>query len=205
MHEQSFTTLEFDKLCSVIQRGAQTEMGRAAVELLRPLDDLNGLRHALQRVAECVELHKRGVRWSFEGLADPNDALSRLHIAGVALDSLAILALARWCETAMGARASIVVERDASPILFEVVARLPSELNSLVARITNKILPSGELDDRASPELARIRHDIARLRSSITRSLESLMRQSPAVASATLGVRSRAGGRLARVRARPTA
>ncbi|MBV9209850.1 MAG: Smr/MutS family protein, partial [Acidobacteria bacterium] len=43
-----------------------------------------------------------------------------------------------------------------------------------------KILPSGELDDRASPELARIRHDITRLRSSITRSLESLMRRSEA-------------------------
>lgn len=180
MHEQSFTTLEFDKLCSLIQRGAQTEMGRAALGALRPLEDLKRLRHALQRVAETVELRKRGVRWSFEGLADPNDALARLQIAAVALDALAILSLARWCETAMAARASILAERDASPNLFEVVAPLPSELNSVVARITNKILPSGELDDRASPELARIRHDIARLRSSITRSLESLMRQSPA-------------------------
>jgi len=47
-----------------------------------------------------------------------------------------------------------------------------------VARVTNKILPSGELDDRASPELARIRHEIAALRSRITRSLEGLMRRS---------------------------
>jgi DNA mismatch repair protein MutS2 len=53
-------------------------------------------------------------------------------------------------------------------------------LNSIAARVTHKILPSGELDDRASPELARIRHDIARLRSNITRSLENLMRQTPA-------------------------
>jgi DNA mismatch repair protein MutS2 len=43
-----------------------------------------------------------------------------------------------------------------------------------------KILPSGELDDRASPELARIRNEIVRLRSHITRSLESLMRRSEA-------------------------
>ncbi|MDQ3917847.1 MAG: Smr/MutS family protein, partial [Acidobacteriota bacterium] len=35
-----------------------------------------------------------------------------------------------------------------------------------------------ELDDRASPELARIRADIVRMRSTITRSLETLMRRS---------------------------
>ncbi|HYO90451.1 MAG TPA: Smr/MutS family protein, partial [Pyrinomonadaceae bacterium] len=55
---------------------------------------------------------------------------------------------------------------------------LPRELNSLAARISNKILPSGELDDRASPELGRIRADINRLRSQITHQLESLMRRS---------------------------
>ncbi|HYY56003.1 MAG TPA: Smr/MutS family protein, partial [Pyrinomonadaceae bacterium] len=54
------------------------------------------------------------------------------------------------------------------------------ELHSLAARVSSKILPSGELDDRASPELARIRHEIARLRSSITRFLEGLMRRSEA-------------------------
>ena len=180
MNEQAFTTLEFDQLRALVQRGAHTSMGRAAVETLKPMDDLKGLEHALRLVAECVELRKRGVRWSFEGLADPSEALSRLQISGVALDALALLELARWCNMAMSARASILAERDTSPTLFDTVARLPPELNSVVARITNKILPSGELDDRASPELARIRHDIARLRSNITRSLENLMRQSPA-------------------------
>src|SRR5205823_11229939 len=36
----------------------------------------------------------------------------------------------------------------------------------------------GELTDRASPELARVRHEIGRLRSNITRALENLMRRS---------------------------
>ena len=180
MHEQAFITLEFDQLRALLRRGAQTSMGRAAVDGLKPLDDVKGLRLALQRVAGCVGLRKRGVRWSFEALADPAEALSRLQIAGVALDSLSILALAGWSQAAMNARASILAERDTGATIFEVVAGLPSELNSVVARITNKILPSGELDDRASPELGRIRHDITRLRTSITRSLESLMRQTPA-------------------------
>src|SRR2546423_9315894 len=78
----------------------------------------------------------------------------------------------------MPTRAAILAEGEAAPILGEELATLPAELHSLVARIRNKILPSGELDDRASPELARIRHEISRLRSHITRSLENLMRRS---------------------------
>src|SRR5687768_17861065 len=101
MHDQSFTTLEFDKLCSLIQLSAQTEMGRIGLGSLKPHDDLNALSHALQRVGETLELRKRGVRWSFEGLLDPNDSLARLHIAGVALDALSILSLARWRDHAM--------------------------------------------------------------------------------------------------------
>jgi DNA mismatch repair protein MutS2 len=69
-------------------------------------------------------------------------------------------------------------ERDAAPTLWELVELLPRELMSLSARISNKILPSGELDDRASPELGRIRSDINRLRSQITHQLEVLMRRS---------------------------
>ncbi|MEP6707420.1 MAG: Smr/MutS family protein [Pyrinomonadaceae bacterium] len=180
MNQQAFKTLEFDQLRELVQRGAQTSMGFATVGALEPMEDLKGLHHALVVMAECVELRKRGVRWSFEGLDDPSEALSRLQISGVALDALALLELVRWCDMAMNARASLLAERDAGPNLFDAVARLPPELNSVVARITNKVLPSGELDDRASPELARIRHDIARLRSNITRSLENLMRQSPA-------------------------
>jgi DNA mismatch repair protein MutS2 len=63
-------------------------------------------------------------------------------------------------------------------VLWQLVENLPRDLNTLVTRVNNKILPSGELDDRASPELASIRHEITVLRSRITRSLEGLMRRS---------------------------
>ncbi len=63
-------------------------------------------------------------------------------------------------------------------VLWQLVENLPRDLNTLIARVTNKILPTGELDDRASPELARVRHEISALRSRITRSLENLMRKS---------------------------
>ncbi|MGI8919781.1 MAG: endonuclease MutS2 [Pyrinomonadaceae bacterium] len=178
MNEQAFQILEFDKLRELLRRGAQTPMGGEQLAALAPIGDLAQLKGELAAAAECAQLRKRGVKWSFADLTDPAEALARLRVAGTALDPITILDLSRLASQALSARASIMAERDESPVLSEIVANLPRELNSLVARIANKILPSGEVDDRASPELARVRHEIARLRSSITRSLESLMRRS---------------------------
>lgn len=180
MHEQAFNTLEYPSLLRVLRRGAQTPMGRALVDALKPFDDLTELRHSLRAVAEAVELRQRGLVWSFSEMADPSDALALLNIEGATLEPLSMLELARLCEQALAARAVILTEREATPTLWEIVESLPRGLHSLTARVTGKILPGGELDDRASPELARIRREITRLRSSITRSLENLMRRSEA-------------------------
>jgi DNA mismatch repair protein MutS2 len=179
MNEQAFTTLEYGGLRELLRRGAQTEMGRARVDGLLPFDDLGELRRALRALSECIELRqRRGASWYFTELADPREALAILRIEGSTLEPLTILELGRLCEQALAARAVILQERETAPVLWELVESLPRELNSLAARISNKILPSGELDDRASPELGRIRADINRLRSQITHRLESLMRRS---------------------------
>src|SRR6266542_5004905 len=181
MHDQAFITLEFEHVCALIRRNTQTPMGALLVDALKPLEDPHQLKSALLAVAECVQVKRRGGSWSFAELRQPQEAIARLRVEGAALESTAILELATLCSQAMSARASIVSEREACPVLCEIVRNLPRELNALVARVSNKILPSGDLDDRASPELARIRHEISRLRSSITRSLENLMRKSEEV------------------------
>ena len=178
MNPQAFDILEFDQLRQLVRRQAQTDMGRARVAALEPFDDLEPLRRALTEVGEAIQLRARAVRFSFEGVADPSEAIARLKIEGAALEPLAMLDLVRLCNAALEARNAILAERGESPALFEAVAALSPELKKLTTAITKKILPNGELDDRASPELARIRHDIGRLRSSITRSLENLMRRS---------------------------
>ncbi len=178
MNEQAFGVLEYDALRALVRRGAQTPMGRLRVDGLAPLAGAAEVQRALDAVAECVELRRRsGAAWSFSELADPSESIARLRIQGATLDALPLLELARLCDQVGAARATIQAERADAPVLWELVADLPRELYSLAARVTAKILPSGELDDRASPELARIRHDINRLRSNITRSLESLMRR----------------------------
>jgi DNA mismatch repair protein MutS2 len=178
VNKQAFTTLEYQHLLELVKRNAQTEAGERRVETLAPIDDAAELRRALTALAECVKLRQRGVKWYFNGLTDPSETIGRLRVENASLDPLAILQTARLCDQAMSARAAILAEREGAPVLWQLVQDLPRELNTLVARVTNKILPSGELDDRASPELAGIRHEINVLRSRITRSLEGLMRRS---------------------------
>src|SRR6185503_3655327 len=178
MHDQAFQILEYHQLRALIRRGAQTPMGQARVDDLKPLDRPVALEQALQAVAETVHLRSRGGSWTFSELGDPAEKLALLRVENAILEPAAMLELKSLCDQAMSARASVLAEREAAPVLWNLVGRLPVDLSRLSARIANKILPTGELDDRASPELARIRHDITGLRSRITRSLESLMRKS---------------------------
>jgi len=178
MNNQAFETLDFFALGAVVRRGAQTEMGRARIDALRPIDDLGQLHRDLLALGESIELRRQGTRLSFEGIADTTDSISRLKIEGTALDPLALLDLARLCERAIEARAAILAARDHAQTLFEIVAEVSPDLKTLAALLTKKILPGGELDDRASPELARIRRELASARSRITRSLEGVMRRS---------------------------
>jgi len=178
MHDQAFTILEYPELLALIRAGAQTPMGQARVDGLRPLLAIAELNKELAAVEECVALRKRGGAWTFNELGDPSEKLALLRVEGTTLEPTAILEIRSLCDQAMSARASILAERETSPVLWGLVGSLPVELSRLSARIANKILPTGEIDDRASPELARIRHEITGLRSRITRTLESLMRKS---------------------------
>jgi len=178
MNSQAFAILEFDLLRQLVRRHAQTEMGGERVDALEPFDRFDELSGALTETAEAIELRSRGVRFSFVEVTDTTESIARLKIEGAALEPLTILELLRLTNAALDARSAIITERENCPTLFEIVGALSPDLKKLSGAIARKILPNGELDDRASPELARIRHDISRLRSSITRSLENVMRRS---------------------------
>ncbi|HSU88438.1 MAG TPA: hypothetical protein VLL56_06355, partial [Terriglobia bacterium] len=117
MNPQAFDILEFNSLRTLVRRSAQTAMGRERIGALAPSTDLRSLRQSLSAVGENIQLRQRGSRLSFDGIADITDSISRLRIEGTALDPLALLDLARLCERAMEARATILAEREQAPTL----------------------------------------------------------------------------------------
>ena len=57
-----------------------------------------------------------------------------------------------------------------------IVENIPPTLFAALEKINKKLLPGGEIDDSASPELARLRREINAQRARLTKSLETVMR-----------------------------
>jgi DNA mismatch repair protein MutS2 len=177
VNENTFSALEYGRLRQLLARYAQTPMGRALLENLAPLTDRRELQRQLDGVSEALYLRDNDKTWRFSELPDLENAIAFLRVRGANLEPLTIVSLARLCEQAFAARAAISEDRENCPVLWRIVHNLSPELQKTLARITRKILPNGELDDSASPALARLRSEINAQRARLTKSLEALMRK----------------------------
>ena len=174
--QRTLDTLEFDTLVGLLSGHVRTPLGRRVLAELRPRTDLAVINGALDLTSECVEYLKEGGNFDLSDIAEPEQALTQLHIEGASLDPTQILSLERLIGAGMNLRdqfrsgdVSARYPRIAS------ICRLP-DLTGLLKSIRGKILPNGELDDNASPELHRIRRQINSSRARIYGSLESIMR-----------------------------
>ncbi|MEP6902942.1 MAG: hypothetical protein ABJA66_14410, partial [Actinomycetota bacterium] len=173
----SLNTLEFEKLLALVARHAQTPMGENRFADLRPLTSRLELEKELKAISETVLLNEeKQVSWSFSGLEDPSDAVAILRIRGATLEPTLMLEVSRVCNQALFARSAIQPEKEFAPVLWQTVENIPPTLFAAIDRINKKLLPSGEIDDSASPELARLRREINAQRGRLQKALESTMR-----------------------------
>ncbi|MGH9820817.1 MAG: MutS-related protein, partial [Pyrinomonadaceae bacterium] len=173
----SLETLEYESLLRLVSRNAQTPMGRERVEHLRPIENRKPLDAALHAVSETILLNEeKQVAWTFSGLEDPTDAIAVLRIKNATLEPGGLLEVTRFCNQALFARSTLQAEKEFVPTLWRTVEHLPPSLLAATERISKKLLPSGEIDDSASPELARLRREINNQRDRLRKSLEAAMR-----------------------------
>ncbi len=177
MSSYSLETLEYAKLLELVSRHAQTPMGVERFADLRPLATRTELDDALAAISETIALNEeKQVTWSFSGLEDPSDAVAILKIQNSTLEPNLMLEISRVCNQALFARSSIQPEKETAPTLWRLVEEIPPSLLAVIDQVNKKLLPGGEIDDTASPELAKIRREINSQRSRLTKSLESAMR-----------------------------
>lgn len=177
MNDTTLTTLEYKKLLALIARNAQTPMGKGYLENLEPLKNRLQLENDLQAISETILLNEeKQVTWNFSGLIEPSDAIAILKIKNATLEPTVLLEVTRICNQALFARSVIAPEKDFVPNLWKIVENLPPQLFHAISNITKKLLPSGEIDDSASPELARIRRELNFQRGRLQKSLEGIMR-----------------------------
>lgn len=175
----SLDPLEYRRLKELLDGYVSTEAGRAALEGLAPSVEEQKLEDEHAITAEAM-LYLREHRVPFNDTALLSQALEKLTIVGSSLEVAEIEAIQSFLSQIEGLRIRWKDEREQFPRLAAAAHRL-SDLREL-ARHLGRAIQNGEVDEKYSPELARLRRALAVTRSRLTDKLESMVR-SPAYSS----------------------
>ena len=176
----SAPVLEFNALKTVLQGYASSPLGRGKIETLAPTDNRDWINNQQQLTDEVREYWRGGGRFEFSGVVEVGKLVEKSRIAGAALETaeirdvvLIVDRAAEWREIALNPPASMKSAWTAVAAMSAAVTDFTDFLRSF----RNKIQPDGTLEDRASPELARIRHEIDKQRRLIQESLRGYLRR----------------------------
>ena len=176
----SARVLEFDSLREILLAYAGSPLGRRRLETLAPKSDRVWIERQHQLTAEVREFLRAGGRFDFCGLTDPEPHLERARIEGVALEPAEIVSVVALTDRAAQWRNLALHPPAAMQNLWEEVAALSAavaDFSDFLPFFRNKILPDGTLDDRASPELTRIRREVEKQKRHIQDSLRVYLRR----------------------------
>ena len=172
--------LEFETLRDLLAGYASSPLGQRRIAELLPSLDHAWIENQQQLTTEIREYRRVGGRFEFAGLPEVKKLIEKSRIAGAALETSEIRDVvlvadrgAEWREIVRQPPAAMRSEWTAVAALSAGILDFTTFLRSF----RNKILPDGTLDDRASPELSRIRREIERQKRQIQESLRGYLRK----------------------------
>ncbi|MGO9540427.1 MAG: endonuclease MutS2 [Terriglobales bacterium] len=176
----SARVLEFDALRELLRGYASSPLGQARIAALAPSVDSEWIAEQQELTEEVREFRRVGGRFEFSGLLDISQLVKKSRIAGAVLETteirdvvLVVDRAAEWREIALHPPANMRTDWQRTRLLSESVP----DFTEFLKLFRNKIQPDGTLEDRASPELARIRREIERQRRVIQESLRGYLRK----------------------------
>jgi len=172
--------LEFDILRDLLAGYASSPLGKRRIAELQPSLDRPWVETQQQLTTEIREYHRVGGRFEFAGLPEVQKLIEKSRIAGAALETTEIRDVvlvadraAEWREIVRQPPAAMRSEWTA----VEALSAGIQDFTGFLRSFHNKILPDGTLDDRASPELSRIRRDTEKQKRQIQESLRGYLRK----------------------------
>ncbi len=176
----SARVLEFDSLRELLRGYASSPLGQRRIAALTPSTDRDWIESQQELASEIREFRRVGGRFDFSGLAEIDHLVEKSRVAGAALEIteirdviLAVDRAAEWREIALHPPATMKSEWRGVHALSDQVA----DFTDFLRAFRNKIQPDGTLEDKASPELARLRREIEKQRRAIQDSLRSYLRR----------------------------
>ena len=178
MNDHALGVLQFPETLDMVARFASSQQGAEAVRALAPSVDLGWIRPELQRVDEMRSLLDADGRWGMPVVPDVAQALARLAIPGSVLEAGSLRGMAVLLASGRELRDTLLPEGENRPLLAALadgllaLARVESEIGRVVDE-------QGEVQDDASPELARLRREIRTLRGRVVERLASFAASLP--------------------------
>ncbi len=176
----SWRVLEFDALRELLRGYASSPLGQRRIAALAPSTDRAWIESQQELASEIREFRRVGGRFDFAGLIEIARLVEKSRIAGAALETthirdviLVVDRAAEWHEIALHPPAAMKSDwRGVRSLSGQVV-----DFTEFLRSFRNKIQPDGTLEDKASPELARIRREIEKQRRVIQESLRGYLRR----------------------------
>jgi DNA mismatch repair protein MutS2 len=172
--------LEFETLLGLLAGYASSPLGQGRIAELRPSLDHAWLETQHQLTTEIREYRRVGGRFEFAGLPEVRKLIEKSRIAGAALETSEIRDVVLVADRAAEWREIVRQPPAAMRSEWTAVAALSAgiqDFTGFLRSFHNKILPDGTLDDRASPELSRIRREIEKQKRQIQESLRGYLRK----------------------------
>src|SRR5579884_3717450 len=176
----SSRVLEFESLRDLLRGYASSPLGQSRINALAPSTDPAWIETQHRLTDEIREYRRVGGRFDFTGLLDINRLLEKSRIAGATLETTEIRDItvvvdraAEWREISLNPPAAMKTDWTATTALSSAIL----DFTDFLRGFRNKIQPDGTLEDKASPELARIRRDIEKQRRAIQESLQAYLRR----------------------------
>ena len=172
--------LEFAALRDLLRGYASSVLGQSRVDQLVASFDRRWIETQHLLTSEIREFRRVGGNFDFSGLPEVANFLEKSRIGGAALEIAEIRDIvliadraAEWREIVRQPPAAMRSEWTAVIALSGGI----QDFTEFLRAFRNKILPDGTLDDRASPELSRIRREIEKQKRLIQESLRGYLRR----------------------------
>ena len=175
MQPGALRALEFDRIVEAVRGFSLTPMGDERLARLAPSTDPQKVAQLLAATTETATFLSANALFPLRATGELPQILSLLAVQGRALEPLRLLALASFLDSVDETRVAIRRTSASFPLL-EAASGGAASFKGETAHTRDKIEPSGDVVDHASPELKLIRDRLRKQRTRLRGTLESYLR-----------------------------
>ncbi|PWT80225.1 MAG: hypothetical protein C5B57_12620 [Blastocatellia bacterium] len=175
MQPGALRALEFDRIVEAVGSFALTPLGAERLGRLAPATVPQEVAELLNATSETTRYFASNSFFPLRASAELPQILSQLAVEGRALEPLRILSFADFLDSIEEGRDAIRRAAGSFPALEAVTAAVASFKRETV-QVREKIEPSGDVIDNASPALKAIRERLRKQRTRLRGTLESFVR-----------------------------